>query len=788
MTKRTKSDLLVFLILGCLLSFSVSLCVLYATILPFTYWQIAYITFGFIVLYGFVFYNRYTFMVGLIFLALYALFFFMTLSNESVRFYSDLWLFVRGFVPYEQRFALTVIVCVCALVTLATTLFLYVQSSFLALFALGISVFMVNWLMDYPRSDVPFFIWVFCIAVMLIKRLNALNTRTKRNSRFVLCSMPVVAVVVFCISLIPRTDPKISNQSIVDALSEPINSVNDFFYAAFNPKFFSFQTTGFTDRNGRLGGSIVLDSRNVMEIVATKPSYLKGLVKDIYTGESWLNSRDGYDLPYDNASALKEAREVFLSIGGLVRPQRFDEMTVNISTARTGTLFRPLNNFGIQDISVPVPINMNAFGDMRADDLLPAHTVYDYSYITVDYSDERVIEALNHSYKGYYADFAKALKNFLSRMDDIGLALERNGYAYANVDIIENQLMPMAGDAYDNFTALPDSLPQRVYDLADEITRDKETDYQKVKAIEEYLATFPYTLTPGPLPADRDFVDYFLFDRKEGYCTYYASAMAVMARTIGLPSRLCEGYIMPKTPNENGVYIVTNLQAHAWAEVYLEGFGWVPFEATAPYNYVFYNEAPPSNISIFSGSFMQQQYEDYINNMGIPDYVPSFGPADMSSMQDNTAANIPTIPAWMLASLSIISMIVLTLGGYVLITLINAFRLSLFIRRNDALGNNAKACAYYRGLMKLTRLRNYGAHAVETPSSYAKRVGKRFAFKNDTVFIKDIVKIIYRAKYGNAEISSRDAETVKTSYLEMIRNTRRLGKRFNIYLNIKGVC
>lgn len=79
-------------------------------------------------------------------------------------------------------------------------------------------------------------------------------------------------------------------------------------------------------------------------------------------------------------------------------------------------------------------------------------------------------------------------------------------------------------------------------------------------------------------PDNRDFVSWFLLDERQGYCTSFATAMAVMARMVGLPSRYVEGYAA--TPDADGVARVTQQNAHAWAEIYFTGFGWLPFDPT----------------------------------------------------------------------------------------------------------------------------------------------------------------------------------------------------------------
>ena len=79
-------------------------------------------------------------------------------------------------------------------------------------------------------------------------------------------------------------------------------------------------------------------------------------------------------------------------------------------------------------------------------------------------------------------------------------------------------------------------------DLAVEVVGDAETRYDGAKAIEYYLRAYTYTLDLPEPPTNRDLVDYFLFERQEGYCDYYASAMVVMARAVGIPARLASGY------------------------------------------------------------------------------------------------------------------------------------------------------------------------------------------------------------------------------------------------------
>ena len=132
---------------------------------------------------------------------------------------------------------------------------------------------------------------------------------------------------------------------------------------------------------------------------------------------------------------------------------------------------------------------------------------------------------------------------------------------------------------YNTYTQLPTHMEQKVYNDVADIVKGATTPYGKAMAIMRHLQKYyRYTLTPDTPPANQDFVTYFLYVGKEGYCTYYASAMTVMCRMAGLPSRYVEGFLAE--PSADGLAYVTGKDAHAWTEVYFEGFGWIPFDPT----------------------------------------------------------------------------------------------------------------------------------------------------------------------------------------------------------------
>jgi len=129
------------------------------------------------------------------------------------------------------------------------------------------------------------------------------------------------------------------------------------------------------------------------------------------------------------------------------------------------------------------------------------------------------------------------------------------------------------------YLVLPRGYSQRVIDLAQVVAGERQGAYERALALEAYLRGLPYTYQVQPVPSNGDAVEQFLFDMRHGYCTYYASAMAVMARTMGIPARIAIGYATGEYDQASGAYLIRQSDAHAWPELYING-RWLPFEPT----------------------------------------------------------------------------------------------------------------------------------------------------------------------------------------------------------------
>ncbi len=124
------------------------------------------------------------------------------------------------------------------------------------------------------------------------------------------------------------------------------------------------------------------------------------------------------------------------------------------------------------------------------------------------------------------------------------------------------------------------ALDSRIPQLAASITATAKTDYDKAAAIERYLLThFTYTLQLSRTPPS-DPIAEFLFTRKQGHCEYFAAAMAVMLRALGIPSRVVNGFRGSEFNDLTSEYVVRDSDAHSWVEAYFPGYGWVSFDPT----------------------------------------------------------------------------------------------------------------------------------------------------------------------------------------------------------------
>ena len=135
-----------------------------------------------------------------------------------------------------------------------------------------------------------------------------------------------------------------------------------------------------------------------------------------------------------------------------------------------------------------------------------------------------------------------------------------------------------------HYTALSKNLiSERVHKLSEKITIGEKENYKKAILLRDYLRdNFKYKMDAQKTPEGKEITDYFIFELKEGNCQYFANSLAILARSNGIPSRLATGFSPGNYNVLNGTFEVYEYHAHAWTQLFIEGKGWLTFDATPP--------------------------------------------------------------------------------------------------------------------------------------------------------------------------------------------------------------
>ncbi|SEN06978.1 transglutaminase domain-containing protein [Paenibacillus sp. OV219] len=323
--------------------------------------------------------------------------------------------------------------------------------------------------------------------------------------------------------------------------------------------------SGYSRSDASLGGGFEFDYTPVMMVTTSQKSYWRGETRSYYNRNGWLE-------------AVPEKLEK--GNGPVASGQSFKAL---YTEAKTGTELVEQTVEMISKTKYPVLFGAGPISSVVSVDgktSLPGLSWFSQAW------ELRLMKFGAATYPKKYT-----IKSKVPILDEEKL---RTGAAVQKSTDID----PM-------YLELPPTIPERVKALTEAITKTGATPYDKMQLLVAYLqTTYNYTNTPDVTKrVSEDFVDSFLFEVREGYCDYFSTALAVMAREIGIPSRWVKGYSPGSIPNEAdmlqqqgmtgvetnpsgaGTYTVRNADAHSWVEIYFNGYGWLPFEATSGFAY-----------------------------------------------------------------------------------------------------------------------------------------------------------------------------------------------------------
>lgn len=732
--------------------------------------------------------------------------------QKGLSFVSGYFYYIKAFIeePLPIIPSYQFITALALSISFSAFMYFFVVKKFRFLIAIipGILIFTIQWCMGILTSMLSFYIFLCVFLLCYVKKIYSLKAENANeyleDKTVMLWSLPLCLIIILFAFSFRASEKPITIPWLDDKVIAVYNYLTDNYqYATFD--YFSIaNSSGFGD-SGALGGRVRLDNTEVLKVTTDSNVYLKGSVRDVYTGTSWEYStnvmtqigQDFSDL-YDDVSTLKEGIKI-LAGDSADFYDYFEKYDVSVTylNLKTKTLFLPEFITDLNIISKKFTGLIGDTGDISAEKRLSKKFQYSLGAYAPKYGDDKFEELLRKSGKGIYKHLASEYE------DELTLKLLINNFNKSDIKtiltdrsileshVINDRTLPdnvisdlqkyyeatdlrdYCDAIYQKYLQLPDDLPQRVKDLSGTLTADCSNDYDKAKAIEKYLSSsnFTYNLDVDSTPNNRDFVDYFLFDQGEGYCTYFASAMTILARCAGLPARYVEGYILPPEPAEgdSDTYIVTNEQAHAWVEVYFEGLGWIPFEPTSPFRSKFYASSTAEEVT-FSGQY-NPQYEDYMkmmeryNNM-TPSYPTGLVPVGHKK----------TVKAELVLTFAALIIV----AAFMLLILINGVRRRF--RLYKLFNLPAKQCVLklYTYYISALALEGVKYAAAETPLQYSQRVDEIFLF--NPVSFGAITDVFIRARYGSKVPTDDDKKLICDFYESFIKELKKSMGKFKFFI------
>ncbi|HKI28702.1 MAG TPA: transglutaminaseTgpA domain-containing protein, partial [Actinomycetota bacterium] len=343
------------------------------------------------------------------------------------------------------------------------------------------------------------------------------GSRTRRLGTSVRGSRPVAFAVIAAAVLVPGLLPGFRSEPLVD-----------------------FSTAG--DEGAGLDPFISIHAqltddapvRDLFEVVTSDPQYWQTSTLDEFDGEDWRSS---------DPDGSKDGQTVTVPTGPLPQPQRYAPPPDTITEPFTFRILDSLNDAqALPMVQTPEQITAGDLGDVTWD-----------PYRGQAFVDGGLDEGLE------YGIVSRVVVPTAEQLD---------------------QVQELTSVQYGPWTELPADLDPRIEDIAHEWTQGEDSDYDKVLAIQQHFHTDGFRYDPDVEVADdTDALLTFLTQTKAGFCQQYATTMAVLVRELGLPARIAVGY-QAGTLQDDGTYLVQSKNAHAWVEVFFEGYGWLPFEPT----------------------------------------------------------------------------------------------------------------------------------------------------------------------------------------------------------------
>lgn len=628
-----------------------------------------------------------------------------TLINNYMKVILDFinWLYgyIMGYNYFEPGYSILFAILYTALTTLVVSIIVYSGRGGFALIALGTAVLSFFWFIYVEKARL--YLMLFLFAAIILYSYQVYKKRLKEwrsadsiiednvGGHWMLCSAIVVTVSILLTIALPLNIGAVKWPWLNDKVVSLFPFIADWRNDTLESFGYGFSSTGFKGK--KLGGELLQDASVMMtvKVPGDDTLYLRGAVNDKYSGNNWSRSKKGYKEYY-------HGHPIPLPYGGSVDTYE-KTMEITYEELLTSTIFAPYSIYQVQQSSKRI------------------------------YADE---------------DSQVYTPRMIMRNEQYTV---KSMMPYIDINEIRQKGAKSLGfDEFKLNTSLAGDIPERVKLLAKEITKGQNNNYDKAKAVEKYLRqNYQYTLTPKKLPPKAEFTDYFLFEDKEGYCTYFATSMAVLLRVSNVPSRYVEGFIARYEGSEERK--VRGTDAHSWVEVYFDDYGWVTFEPTPQYPVVEFRTAGSAYEEVDADTG-----QDVVrNNVGISDLARRRGGLEDVTEERNGAVygnsqekrfNIGSILLLVLAFLLIIRF---------------CFMYFTWVLKEVALRRNKGrrfAMDYIKDVIWYLRRAGFVMSKEETLREFLKRV--KYNYEERFCDIPNVTVILEKIRYSDQELNAEE--------------------------------
>lgn len=466
-----------------------------------------------------------------------------------------------------------------------------------------------------PEMGVVFFISYICLVSAEWIRLKWRKVKNGNTQGYILWTAPFLLLYSMLLCLMPMQRDAYDWQWFKDIYQRAEKNI--IMYAEnlgnFRKEYFNDVASGFSEESG-LSGEIVKNDRQMMILgigwERDIPVYLAGKAFDSFNGREWENgleglNRTGNGIP-DSMAGSERLLDALETVYALERysddaiSSYYKDIRLDVSYQyfHTNYLLAPSKTWKIEDKVRRVRYHPDGFG-LLFNRKAGYGTGYTVRFCQLDMEREEMYRFLESDIDEDERTWNRTVVRFTSNGEHVPLE-----ELHALAKEIRVQYLP---DIY---------ISPETEEWLDHITADAETDIEKLKYIESALSEMAYNTSPGGLPGkvmdETSFLDYFLLEKREGYCVHFATAFVLLARAEGFPARYVQGFSIPAVSGPET--IVSSDMAHAWPEVYIDGKGWIPFEPTPGFGmnrYTAWEKTPTDDTrTAYTGRPASQPKED----------------------------------------------------------------------------------------------------------------------------------------------------------------------------------